>query len=140
MASAKQVGLCTKISQFVQSVADHGVDGRRHIEVVNWPETCRYMKFRSNEHGNDMSTTPQAPRLSAASAKPISLVSPSLRERVREATRQIESEIILETLEQNRWNRRRAAKALGISYRLLMYKMKSGNLREENVSARAAAR
>lgn len=87
-----------------------------------------------------MSTTPQAPRLSAASAKPISLVSPSLRERVREATRQIESEIILETLEQNRWNRRRAAKALGISYRLLMYKMKSGNLREENVSARAAAR
>jgi DNA-binding NtrC family response regulator len=86
-----------------------------------------------------MSTTPQAPRPSTASAKPISLVSPSLRERVKEATRQIESEIILETLEQNRWNRRRTAKALRISYRLLMYKMKSGNLRDENL-AKAAAR
>ena len=60
----------------------------------------------------NMSTTPQATRPSVASAKPISLVSPSLRERVKEATRQIESEIILETLEQNRWNRRRTAKAL----------------------------
>ncbi len=83
--------------------------------------------------------SPQPTRSSAASEKPISLASPSLRERVREATRQIESEIILETLEQNRWNRRRTAKALGISYRLLMYKMKSGNLREENL-VRAATR
>ena len=58
---------------------------------------------------------------------------PSLRERVREATKQIESKIILETLEQHRWNRRRAAEALRISYRLLMYKMKSGNLREKTL-------
>jgi DNA-binding NtrC family response regulator len=56
----------------------------------------------------------------------------SLRERVRQATRQIESEIILEALEQHRWNRRRTAEALRISYRLLMYKMKSCNLRGES--------
>jgi DNA-binding NtrC family response regulator len=87
-----------------------------------------------------MSTTPQATRVATASAKPISLVSPSLRERVREATRQVESEIILEVLEQNRWNRRRTALALRISYRLLMYKMKSCNLRDENVGQRAATR
>ena len=87
-----------------------------------------------------MSTTPPAPRPGAASAKPISLVSPSLRERVKEATRQIESEIILETLEQNRWNRRRTAKALRISYRLLMYKMKSGNLRDEAVALKTGTR
>jgi len=55
----------------------------------------------------------------------------SLRERVRQATRQVESEIILEALEQHRWNRRRTAEALRISYRLLMYKMKSCNLRDE---------
>jgi DNA-binding NtrC family response regulator len=85
-------------------------------------------------------STPQAPRPGAASAKPISLVSPSLRERVKEATRQIESEIILETLEQNRWNRRRTAKALRISYRLLMYKMKSGNLRDQAVELRTGTR
>jgi DNA-binding NtrC family response regulator len=65
---------------------------------------------------------------------------PSLRERVRDATRQIESEIILKALEQNRWNRRRTAEALRISYRLLMYKMKSGNLRDEAVVRRGDSR
>src|SRR5580692_6207765 len=87
----------------------------------------------------NMSTTPQAARADAATTSPISPVSPSLRERVREATRHIESEIILEVLEQNRWNRRRTAQALRISYRLLMYKMKSCNLRDEPLT-RAAAR
>ena len=54
----------------------------------------------------------------------------SLRERIREATRQLESEIIRETLERHRWNRRRTAEALKISYRSLMYKMKHCQLRE----------
>ena len=58
----------------------------------------------------------------------------SLRERVRQATRQVESEIILEALEQHRWNRRRTAEALRISYRLLMYKMKSCNLRNADLA------
>ena len=62
----------------------------------------------------------------------------SLREKVREATRQIESELILEALEQHRWNRRRTAEALKISYRLLMYKMKSCNLRTEAPASRTA--
>ena len=63
----------------------------------------------------------------------------SLRERVRLATRQIESALILEALEQHRWNRRRTAEALRISYRLLMYKMKSCNLRAEGPVGRSAA-
>lgn len=63
----------------------------------------------------------------------------SLRERVREATRQFESEIILAALEQHRWNRRRTAEALRISYRLLMYKMKSCNLRTVNPAQRPPA-
>ena len=63
----------------------------------------------------------------------------SLREKVRQATRQIESELILEALEQHRWNRRRTAEALRISYRLLMYKMKSCNLRGESQVSRTTA-
>ena len=54
----------------------------------------------------------------------------SLRERVRQAAKEVESKIIMEALEQHRWNRRRAAAALNISYRSLMYKMKSCQLRE----------
>lgn len=61
----------------------------------------------------------------------------SLRERVRQAARQVESEIIIQALEQHRWNRRRAAEALKISYRSLMYKMKSCNLRADAPVPRA---
>lgn len=64
----------------------------------------------------------------------------SLRERVRQATRQIESEFILQALQQHRWNRRRTAEALKISYRLLMYKMKSCNLRVESQASPADGR
>jgi DNA-binding NtrC family response regulator len=63
----------------------------------------------------------------------------SLRERVRQVTRQVESEIILKALEQHRWNRRRTAEALRISYRLLMYKMKTCNLRDDSPAPQSAA-
>ena len=55
----------------------------------------------------------------------------SLRETVRQAARQVESQIIMDALQKHRWNRRRTAEALNISYRSLMYKMKNGNLRQE---------
>jgi DNA-binding NtrC family response regulator len=55
----------------------------------------------------------------------------SLREQVRRASRQLESEIILKALERHRWNRRRAAQTLRISYRALLYKMKGCNLRTD---------
>jgi len=60
----------------------------------------------------------------------------SLREQVRGASQKLESEIILRTLERHRWNRRRAAASLRISYRALLYKMKNCNLRIEPQSAR----
>jgi DNA-binding NtrC family response regulator len=86
-----------------------------------------------------MSSLPHITR-TAGPANADGLSGSSLRERVRQATRQIESEIILEALQQHRWNRRRTAEALRISYRLLMYKMKSCNLRDETVVQRTAAR
>ena len=55
----------------------------------------------------------------------------TLRERVRQAVIRTESEIIKETLERHRWNRRKTAAALQISYRSLMYKMKHCNLRDD---------
>src|SRR5712692_5386577 len=55
----------------------------------------------------------------------------SLKEQVRRASKQLESQIILKALERHRWNRRRAAQTLKISYRALLYKMKDSNLRAE---------
>jgi two-component system response regulator AtoC len=48
----------------------------------------------------------------------------SLRDIVRRASALTEREVIRRTLEQTGWNRIRAAKALRISYRALLYKMK----------------
>jgi DNA-binding NtrC family response regulator len=58
-----------------------------------------------------------------------SAVPHSLRERVRCAAKHVESGIILQTLEEHQWNRRRAARSLKISYRALLYKMKAFQLR-----------
>ena len=53
----------------------------------------------------------------------------SLKEQVKGVSQRLETEIILRTLERHHWNRRRAAESLQISYRSLLYKMKSCNLR-----------
>ena len=52
----------------------------------------------------------------------------SLREIVRQASAVTEREVIARTLEQTGWNRIHAAKALRISYRALLYKMKRFDL------------
>lgn len=45
-----------------------------------------------------------------------------------EAIRQLEKSVILNALEANQWNRRRTAKALQISYRSLVYKIRDAGL------------
>jgi len=51
-----------------------------------------------------------------------------LRELTRKATRELERKIILKVLEAHRWNRKKAAQALSISYRGLLYKIKEAGL------------
>jgi DNA-binding NtrC family response regulator len=53
----------------------------------------------------------------------------ALKEQVRRAARQLESELILRSLKRHAWNRRRTAETLKISYRSLLYKMKNCNIR-----------
>jgi two-component system response regulator AtoC len=52
----------------------------------------------------------------------------SLKHVVREATKQIERTYILKALEAHRWNRRRAARALKISYAGLLCKMREAGM------------
>ncbi len=46
---------------------------------------------------------------------------------LRAAVRELENRLILETLEEQQWNRRRAARALKISYRSLLYRLKQSD-------------
>ena len=48
----------------------------------------------------------------------------SLKQAARAASREAEKELILRVLTRTRWNRRRAAQELQISYKALLYKLK----------------
>src|SRR5512146_1737517 len=52
----------------------------------------------------------------------------SLRKVTRDAVRKLEAKLILKVLKANNWNRRKTAKALKISYRALLYKIRDAGL------------
>ncbi len=58
----------------------------------------------------------------------------SLKQASREASREKEKEIILRALTRTRWNRRRAAEDLQISYKALLYKLKQMGCSEYEAS------
>ena len=61
----------------------------------------------------------------------------SLKAASRAASRQAERELILQTLERTHWNRKRAAEALQISYKSLLFKLKQIQVLEsEEISGR----
>jgi two-component system response regulator AtoC len=55
-----------------------------------------------------------------------------LKEVTRIAVRKIERNIILKVLQANQWNRKKAARALNISYRALLYKLKEAGLQTDD--------
>jgi two-component system, NtrC family, response regulator AtoC len=58
----------------------------------------------------------------------------SLRQAARAASREAEKELILQALTRTRWNRRRAAQELQISYKALLYKLKQIGCEEYGAS------
>jgi two-component system, NtrC family, response regulator AtoC len=58
----------------------------------------------------------------------------SLKQAARAAAREVEKEIILRALTRTRWNRRRAAQELQISYKALLYKLKQMGCSEYEAS------
>ncbi|MBZ5702640.1 MAG: sigma 54-interacting transcriptional regulator [Acidobacteriia bacterium] len=57
---------------------------------------------------------------------------PSLKAAARYASRRTEKELILKALERTRWNRKRAAQELQISYKSLLYKLKQAGIPDSN--------
>src|SRR3989454_2143055 len=66
----------------------------------------------------------------------VAIQEPSLKEIGRRASRAAEREAITKMLDRTGWNRVRAARALRISYRALLYKIKEAGLDAERSSAR----
>src|SRR5438105_8317691 len=60
----------------------------------------------------------------------------SLKKLTRAATRELERKVILKVLQANHWNRKQAARALSISYRALLYKIRDAGLPPNRSSRR----
>jgi two-component system, NtrC family, response regulator AtoC len=62
----------------------------------------------------------------------------SLKKLTRQAVRELERKVILKVLQANHWNRKQAAKALSISYRALLYKIRDAGLPSNRAVRRRA--
>jgi len=60
----------------------------------------------------------------------------SLKKVTRQATRELERKIILKVLQAHHWNRKQAARALSISYRALLYKIRDAGLPPNRIARR----
>ena len=61
----------------------------------------------------------------------------SLKKLTRQTVRKVEARIILSALHANNWNRKKAARAVGISYRALLYKLKDVGIPQRRAAAPA---
>ena len=96
---------------------------------------------RRSLHGRSRSPTPARtgnPRPPSTPGLALTTQEPSLRGIGRRACQAAERVAIAKTLEQTGWNRVRAARALRISYRALLYKIKQAGLDAERSAARSA--
>jgi two-component system, NtrC family, response regulator AtoC len=62
----------------------------------------------------------------------------TLKRLAKDAIRELEKNVILETLHANQWNRRKTAQALKISYRALIYKIRDAGLATRRETLRSA--
>jgi two-component system, NtrC family, response regulator AtoC len=63
----------------------------------------------------------------------------SLKKLTRQAVRELERKVILKVLQANHWNRKQAARALSISYRALLYKIRDAGLPSNRASRKRAS-
>lgn len=85
------------------------------------------LKLNPGDSAGATSTSPKASRLSQAQRSENLIPIGSLDDHLEE----IEKEILIETLEQARWNRTEAAKKLGISFRSIRYRLEKLGLNDE---------
>jgi DNA-binding NtrC family response regulator len=100
----------------------------RALQDYSWPGNIRQLKNavkRIVVIGDERLALVDLPSMSK---DPEPLAEPSqvqsLKEAGRAAARKAENHLILKALDRTRWNRKRAAKELGISYKALLYKLK----------------
>ena len=102
------------------------------LQRYHWPGNIRELENLIKRYvilGSEDVITVEATESGALSSSPaVSGNVLSLKKVTREAMRELEGKIIVKALQAHNWNRRRAASALEISYRALLYKLKEAGL------------
>jgi two-component system, NtrC family, response regulator AtoC len=119
--------------QFGGSAAKLSSSLMKLLESYHWPGNIRelenmakrYVVLGGEEHILSVVKQPEKPF--SLSPDVIDLTTP-LRVQTKRALQHLERKIILGVLEANKWNRRKAARSLDISYRALLYKIKEVGL------------
>lgn len=103
------------------------------LESYHWPGNVRELENLAKRYvvlGTEQSII-EALNESESGAETSSFVPDAhlpLRLQTRRAVRMLERQIILRALNEHRWNRRKTAESLDISYRALLYKIKDAGL------------
>jgi two-component system, NtrC family, response regulator AtoC len=102
------------------------------LQRYHWPGNIRELENLIKRYiilGSEDVITLEPAEVSAASPGSEEVTNIlSLKKVTREAMRELEGKIIVKALQAHNWNRRRAASALEISYRALLYKLKEAGL------------
>jgi two-component system response regulator AtoC len=117
-------GNIRQLENIIQHLVILGNDSAvRELQAIPGPVASRSSAV-AVAHDTGVMSQPAAP----AAAKPGRAATPSLKDAARCAAQKVERELIVETLRQMRWNRKEAAKMLGVSYKTLLAKIRDNGL------------
>jgi two-component system response regulator AtoC len=120
--------------QFSKDSAAFEPEMLNYLRNLNWPGNLRELSNGIARYvliGPEETIVPESPkcRAPAVHSTPDETNAIPLKRRAKEAIRDLERNLVLEALRANQWNRRKAAMALKISYRALIYKIRDAGLR-----------
>jgi two-component system, NtrC family, response regulator AtoC len=124
--------------------APPGPEVIERLQQHNWPGNIRELENVMKRYVVLGAEGIKGPRRAEQPSRPVAVApsnghSVSLKEVTREAAQALERKIILRTLQETQWNRRRTARALNISYRALLYKIKAAGFLSEEPKGGAGA-
>ncbi len=103
----------------------------RALQSYQWPGNVRELENFVRRYviiGADALSLLAVEQMPHVSSQPTDATDASLKTLTRQAARQVERELILKSLQANNWNRKNTARALKISYRALLYKIRDAGL------------
>ena len=114
------------------------------LRKYHWPGNIRELENLIKRYvilgTEDVITSDLCPRETDFFNSDIPLDGPiSLKKLTRQAVRELERKIILKVLQTHHWNRKQAARALSISYRALLYKIRDAGLPSNRSTRRREA-